>query len=47
MEGFIFGDNAQNMIIGTFIIDKMDMSKRIPTASANRISFKESLANNT
>ena len=45
MVGFIFGDNAQNMI-GTFIIDKMDMSKYIPTASANRIYFKKSLANN-
>ena len=43
----MFGDNAQNMIIGTFIIDKTDMSKRIITASANRIYFKKSLANNT
>ena len=42
----MFGDNAQIIIIGRFIIDKMDMSKHIPTASANRISFKDSLADN-
>ena len=42
----MFGDNAQNMIIGTFIIDKMDMSKHLPAGSANKIYFKKSLANN-
>ena len=45
LVGFKFGDNAQNIMIGAFIIDKTDISKRMPTASANRISFRESLAN--
>ncbi len=45
LVGFKLGDNAQNIIIGAFIIDKTAMSKRMPTASANRIFFRESLAN--
>ena len=43
--GFKFGDNAQNIMIGAFIIDKTAISKRMPTASANKMSFMESLAN--
>ena len=45
LVGFKFGDNAQNIIIGAFIMNKTDISKRMPTASANKMSFMESLAN--